>query len=266
MSKGNARGGHKSPAKTAKKAGKAGKADKAGKASEASEASEPAEDGNTVVQDTIEVAEMLLDLDSNRVDRNQVDYQFTDVLIKKVIREILENGNDYRTITPEKVQPLTQIWELEGTKWNDTNNLIDMFGKVQWMLARVKASSEVIGVSSFILRMQAWFAYNPQVAPSFIPEVRKTFLVSNIRLHAVANVHNVGYLSATYMKVIPEYLKALRNFMYTGGDGYVKKTLVSPHPSTYPVILYRVNQQVSLGQKANSIAQRSVVRLSLIHI
>lgn len=279
MSKGDARGGHKRPALPAfpaKKAGKAskankasetaedGKAGKASKASKASEASETAEDCNTVVQETTEVAEMLLDLDPNRVDldrnrvdRNQVDYQFTDVLIEKVIREILENGNDDRTITPEKVQLLTQRWGLEGTIWNNTHNLLDMFGKVQWMLARVTACSEVIGVSSFILRMQAWFAYNPQVAPSFIPDVRKTFLASNISPHAIAKVHDVGYLSTTYMRVEPEYMSALRHFHYTGGHGYVEQQRGATPISNQ---VNQVDQQVSLGDKANTSAQRSIIR------
>ena len=282
MSKGVARGGHKSPAKTAKKAGKAGKAGKV------------AEDSNTGVNDPVEsVAEILLGLDTSRgsdqiqqdqIQQDQIQIQqdqiqqdqiqqdqihclqFTDQLLRKVIMEILEGDINYRTITQENVQLLIQRWnsegtELEGTKWNDTNTLVNMFGNVQWMLARVEACSEVIGVNSFVLRMQAWFAYNPQLATSFIPDVRRRFLVSNISHHAVANVRSVGYLSATYMKAKPEYLEALRNFMYTGSDGSVKKTNVCPPPpSTYPVILYRVNQQVALGQKANSIALRSVVR------
>ena len=143
-----------------------------------------------------------------------------------------------------------------------------MFGKVQWMLARVTSCSEVIGVSSFILRMQAWFAYNPQVAPSFIPDVRKTFLASNIRPHAIAKVHDVGYLSTTYMEVKPEYMSALRNFHYTGGNGYVEQQRDAmpirnlPHISNQVIHpqVNQVDQQVSLGDKANNIAQRSIVR------
>lgn len=221
MTRGRACGGHKSPAK---KVGKNLKDIIVGATNDAKvDTDNDEKHDDTTIQEPVDeedffTASILIGMG----DTNQVMHK-KDSTIRSVMKRLLSNWNSYQIM--DLLPKCVQKWKLKGySKEQITFNrmqLCQIIERVQWMLSKVKTSADCEDYTgpysqSFTLPMQTWFAFNPDFAPRFIPEVRDAILKSQHRNKLSENVKANGFLFVTFKKMEKQYNKAMWEFICNG--------------------------------------------------